>query len=130
MVIAIIGILSAVAVPQYQKYVDKAQVTADLAAVSAFKTAVDAEIFTDPNISNEKLVGNLGSQVVATTKTEGKIALTGSGEKAITLERGAVKLTRYYPSGIWSCEVTDSTKYAGVDLKGCNTVADPGATSG
>lgn len=114
-VIAIIGILSAVAVPQYQKYVTKAEVTADVAAVRAFQTAVDAEVFTEPTISNTDLVNNLGSQVVATTKTEGKIALTGGGADAITLVKGDVTLTRKKDDGSWSCTHTKT----GVKIKSC-----------
>ena len=114
-VIAIIGILSAVAVPQYQKYVTKAEVTADVAAVRAFQTAVDAEVFTEPTISNTDLVKNLGSQVVATTKTEGKIALTGGGADDITLVKGDVTLTRKKDDGSWACTHAKT----GVEIKSC-----------
>ena len=113
-VIAIIGILSAVAVPQYQKYVTKAQVTADLAAVSAFKTAIDSEVFTKPEITTAALVTALGDDVTrAATSTE-KVAIAGGPAKSadLTVNKGSITLTRK-STGVWTCANASSTPVAG-----------------
>ncbi|MCE2572051.1 prepilin-type N-terminal cleavage/methylation domain-containing protein [Motilimonas eburnea] len=39
-VVAIIGILAAIALPAYQTYTNRAQVTSDIAGISGYKTAV------------------------------------------------------------------------------------------
>ena len=44
-VIAIIGILAAIALPLYQDYVSKSQVTRVVGELAAAKTGVDAAIF-------------------------------------------------------------------------------------
>jgi type IV pilus assembly protein PilA len=48
-VVAIIGILAAIAVPQYQNYVYRARVTEGLSLASGFKTAV-VEYYTANNV--------------------------------------------------------------------------------
>ena len=111
-VIAIIGILSAVAVPQYQKYVTKAEVTADYASVRALQTAVDAAVFTTPNIDNDGLKEEVGEDLL----TESDITLTGAGGSDIKLIKNKVELTRS-DKGVWSCANT-----SGTDIKGCTTV--------
>ena len=112
-VIAIIGILSAVAVPQYQKYVTKAEVTADYAAVRAFQTAVDAEIFSNTHKDAAELIKALGSDAVAATEGDGKIALTGTPPEAV-LTKGKIELTRD-SDGNWEC-----VNSADVEIKGCD----------
>ncbi len=44
-VIAIIGILAAIALPMYQDYISKSQVTRVMGELAAAKTAVDTSIF-------------------------------------------------------------------------------------
>ncbi|MGB1974247.1 MAG: pilin, partial [Vibrio toranzoniae] len=41
-VVAVIGVLSAIAIPQYQKYVAKAEVASALATMTGIKTNVEA----------------------------------------------------------------------------------------
>ncbi|MGL5586227.1 MAG: pilin, partial [Plesiomonas sp.] len=50
-VVAIIGVLAAIAIPAYQNYVGKAQFSAGLAQIAALKTPYDMYIYekgTDP----------------------------------------------------------------------------------
>lgn len=46
-VIAIIGILAAIALPAYQDYVSKSQITAGLSEVTSGKTAFEAKVLTE-----------------------------------------------------------------------------------
>ena len=46
-VVAIIGILAAIALPAYQNYVAESQITAGLSEVSSGKTAFEAKILTE-----------------------------------------------------------------------------------
>lgn len=50
-VVAIIGILAAIALPAYQDYVAKSQITAGLSEVSSGKTAFEAKILTESVIT-------------------------------------------------------------------------------
>ena len=52
-VVLIIGILSAVALPQYQKAVEKARLAEALQMVSSFQKGVDALCLADPNFQDE-----------------------------------------------------------------------------
>ncbi len=52
-VVLIIGILSAVALPQYKKAVEKARLAEALQVVSNFQKGVDALCLADPNFSGE-----------------------------------------------------------------------------
>lgn len=117
-VIAIIGILSAVAVPQYQKYVTKAQVTADLAAVSAFKTAIDAEVFTTPAIATAALVTALGADVTGAATSTEKVAIAGgpAATADLTVNKGSVTLKRT-SAGVWTCA---NAKHTTTPVAGCS----------
>ena len=62
-VVAIIGILAATAIPQYQTYISKSQVSRVMAEVSNLKTAVDACVLenrTGDEISNVPGGGTIG----------------------------------------------------------------------
>ena len=49
-VIAIIGILAAIALPMYQDYISKSQVTRVMGEIASAKTAVDAGLFDGKEI--------------------------------------------------------------------------------
>ena len=68
-VVAIIGILAAIAIPAYQNYTIRAQVTEGLSLADSWKTAV-GEFFTE--------YGNFPSSSNATGNASGAIAITGS----------------------------------------------------
>ena len=70
-VIAIIGILAAIALPMYQDYISKSQTTRVVGELAAAKTAVDAAIFDGktPKAGTDIPAANVGSQAAVGLKT-------------------------------------------------------------
>jgi type IV pilus assembly protein PilA len=117
-VVAIIGILAAVAIPAYQDYVAKSKFAAGLAEVSAGKVGVDTLMNDNPDATKAQVVTATGLQATtatcgndATAATGGATTLTctiNSGpaavkDKTITLTRTA--------EGAWTCGTTAASKY-------------------
>jgi type IV pilus assembly protein PilA len=79
-VVAIIGILAAIAIPAYQNYTIRAQITEGLNLADGWKTAI-AEYYANygvwPNVSNLAGTSNSVSKYVSTvTVTSGTIQIT------------------------------------------------------
>ncbi|GAB3404696.1 pilin [Massilia agilis] len=122
-VVAIIGILAAVAIPAYQDYVAKSKFAAALAEVSGGKTAYDMKIIDGvaaPTVADAGLktpTTNCAMDVVA---NGGGLKCTIQGgpasvaTKVITLSRAA--------DGAWTCgstlDAADRTKIAGTSCTG------------
>jgi type IV pilus assembly protein PilA len=75
-VVAIIGILAAIAIPAYQNYTIRAQVTEGLTLADGWKTAI-AEYYA--NTGGWPLVGNLTGTVASTGKYEQSVSVTTPG---------------------------------------------------
>lgn len=130
-VIAIIGILAAIAIPQYQNYIAKSQVSRAMGETGAIKTAVETCVnegktdvgkcnlgITNSNILSGITVGGSapgtdgtnGAALTATTAIVGTFgnnaaaALKDNTAKTITWTRDA--------AGSWSCATTAAAKYA------------------
>src|ERR1035438_4187791 len=74
-VVAIIGILAGIAIPAYQNYTIRAQVTEGLTLADGWKTAI-AEFYA--NTGNMPLtIANLAGTVNSTGKYEASITVTG-----------------------------------------------------
>jgi len=88
-VVAIIGILAAIAIPQYQDYTARAQVTRAVAEVSALKTAAEAAI-----LQGRTIVSGTPAAFVAGTPREEDLGwtesnmLVGDGKVQITVNGG------------------------------------------
>ena len=54
-VIAIIGILAAIALPMYQDYISKSQTTRVMGEIGSIKTAVDAALFNGERPGNDEI---------------------------------------------------------------------------
>ena len=81
-VIAIIGILAAIAIPAYQNYTIRAQVTEGLTLADGWKTAI-AEYYA-----------NTGTMPAAIANLAGTTQSVGKYESSITIADGAVVVKR------------------------------------
>ncbi|EGR2414425.1 TPA: pilin [Vibrio cholerae] len=114
-VVAVIGVLAAIAVPQYQNYVKKSAIGTALASASAYKTIVEDHIATNnnfPSISAAFGIGTIAATSGALSATNTVVATVtqGSGQGA------TVTLTRNNTTGVWGCAISGAS---GVTLTGC-----------
>lgn len=110
-VVAIIGILAAVAIPQYQNYVAKSQLTAALAEITPGKIAAEQKINEGGSAATDfTTVTNLGlaasterCAISATDGTGGAPAITCTVKGAQRINGNKVILTRTAATGAWTC---------------------------
>jgi type IV pilus assembly protein PilA len=111
-VVAIIGILAAVAIPAYQNYTIRAQVTEGLTLADGWKTAI-AEYYANtgawPTTANLTAAGQVQSngkyETVAVT-TPGVIRITYGGQANAKISGQVLGLTAYTNSNndiLWQC---------------------------
>jgi type IV pilus assembly protein PilA len=122
-VVAIIGILAAIALPAYQTYTGKSQVTAALAEVTPGKTQAEAklnegltaEITTAADIGLTASARCTAYTVSVKTTGAASIACTMAGNPDIAAK--TLTLTRTV-AGVWSCATTALAKYAPTSCTG------------
>ena len=141
-VVAIIGILAAVAIPAYRDYVARAQITGALSEVTRAKTNFDEklahEITTDDVTAmtgtSATVLGQLGILSTTSQRCSGyattltmdgtaSIGCTMIGAEAVN---GAVIKWSRLPSGVWTCTTGVAAGDARLAPKHCpqGTVAD------
>ena len=105
-VVAIIGILAAVAIPAYQNYVAKSKFAAALAEVSGGKTGYDVKMNEGGAPAD---VAEAGLSATATTNCEFSLVTEGGGGIACEIQggpgaaQGTITLNRS-DAGAWTCE--------------------------
>lgn len=97
-VIGIIGALTAIAIPQYQKYQDKAKVTAAIATLTNMRAPVEAHILEKGSFPED--LEDLG--IPKDVKTEEKGLFITVTELPDTFTDKKVTLTRS-DDGLWGC---------------------------
>ncbi len=124
-VVAIIGILAAIAIPQYQNYIAKSQVSRGMAEMGSLKTAYETCLNDGKLAADACDLGYTKSNIIAqttpgvtATKGTNTAALTTTGTivgtfgdsasaaistKTLTWERDA--------TGSWRCHTTVDSKY-------------------
>jgi len=108
-VVAIIAILAAIAIPAYQDYTIRSQVTAGLDEISAGKSTFESQIVANSattfNVSDLGLQSNTPRCDISMNPaaTGGFIRCDLKGAPAIDGER--IEITRS-TSGMWSCHVS------------------------
>ncbi|WP_244782721.1 pilin [Acinetobacter sp. F-1] len=130
-VVAIIGILAAIAIPAYQTYIAKSQVSAGLAEIAGVKTGYEAQVNEGTAIAG---LGQIGFAATSSTRCSAygatAVSSTGAAASAITctlagtpsISGGILALNRV-ADGTWTCTSTVDVKYL---PKGC-TKATPAA---
>ena len=135
-VVAIIGILAAIAIPQYQTYVAKSQVTRAIAETGALKTKVDTCLLdgkttlgaapacepgaTASTILTGAAYGDLaaaptgsGYPVIDLASGTANATITGTlgGSASAALKDNTIVWTRDKDTGSWTCASTADPKY-------------------
>ena len=115
-VVAIIAILAAIALPAYQDYVARSQVTAGLAdirgGVTAFEEIINKGTPTTYNLTDIGLrtPTTRCATVAITTGASGTITCTLTGNPKVATK--VVTLTRQSATGAWNCTIpTLEAKY-------------------
>ena len=128
-VVAIIGILAAVAIPAYQAYVIRSHTGSALATISPIRNAVEDQMLagTPPtSIGLAEVSVSAGANVLGTISV-GPFAADGAGPVSFTFDRESHANLKSGPAvislvrdadGIWTCQMTGTdSKYF---PKGCN----------
>jgi type IV pilus assembly protein PilA len=124
-VVAIIGILAAIAIPAYQDYTIRAQVSEGMSLAAAAKTAV-AESFLN---SGEAPVDRAGAGMTATaTDTQGKYV------SSVEVANGTITITYGNEANAQiDTETLDITPWESIDLSviwQCGAADDPAGANG
>jgi len=123
-VVAIIGILAAIAIPQYQNYISKSQVSRGMAEMGSLKTAYETCLNDGKTLAGTCDLGYTTSNIIAQTTpgvntTGGNTAAlssTGSivgtfGTSASTAITGKLITWTRDTNGSWRCFTTVDSKY-------------------
>lgn len=122
-VVAIIAILAAIAIPQYQNYVARAAVTRAVGETASLKTPIEDCLASGNAISAAECPNSqLTSQFGAITASENSIALTLAGDAPANAKGITVTWTRAN-DGAWSCAAAG----AGADKYAPKSCAGPAA---
>ncbi|MCC5883400.1 MAG: prepilin-type N-terminal cleavage/methylation domain-containing protein [Halomonas sp.] len=99
-VVAIIGILAAIAIPQYQNYVDRSNANAAFQEASSFRTPVEAALLDGDDPS---------ADIVTPDSVTITVAANGEGNIVSDKQGGAVTFART-AEGAWNCTNTFATE--------------------
>jgi len=117
-VVAIIGILAAVAIPAYQNYIAKSQVSRVMGELGALKTAVEACVLDgkDTNTCTASWGATssnlLGTQAALVINADGSATITGifGGNAAADIKTKNLVWSRTN-TGTWTCSTAVAAKY-------------------
>ena len=142
-VVAIIGILAAIAIPQYQNYIAKSQVSRVVAETGALKTAYETCLndgktaegacdlgFTGSNLFDLDVPAEVASDTPPTEAVTNEVELTSTGtiegtfagdaSTALTDDTAATIVWTRSELGTWTCASTADPKY---NATGCPAAA-------
>ena len=116
-VVAIIGILAAVAIPQYQDYIARSQVTRVVGELAPYKTAVEERLMRGDNaLANDDIgyvvsnltTGALGTDIATFAADGGGNLSVTMGNNAAAAVSGTVVTLNRATDGTWTCDVDET----------------------
>ena len=117
-VVAIIAILAAIAVPQYQNYVKRSAVSRAVGETAAFKTAIEDCLATGETTCAN--AANRTSQFITIANTvaeAGTIVGTLGTDAPSGIQGGVVTWTRSASTGVWTCTSTIAAQFVPTSCK-------------
>ena len=115
-VVVIIGILAAIAVPRYQGYVVKSQLNRVVSEIGGYRSSFEAGLARN-NVINNEVLGYVPSALTngSTSVPVGQVSADGSGHLEVTLGGNSHSvlvgiIVRYVRAadGSWHCEIDPS----------------------
>ncbi|MCD9514916.1 pilin [Photobacterium carnosum] len=116
-VVAIIGVLSAIAIPAYKDYVTKSEASSALATLKALVTPAELYIQETAPITATTALNLIGTQAKANSLGDislGANAIIFTFNDTSSLEKSTLTLERNTTSG-WACEASEKIP----DIDGC-----------
>ena len=120
-VVAIIGILAAVAIPAYQNYIAKSQVSRVMGETGALKTVVETCVLDGQLTTATCIIADTATEsnlitpsrpALAFTGTDGTASLTATfGNNAAAAITGKTVTWSRDSAGSWTCNSTADAKY-------------------
>lgn len=125
-VVAVIGVLAAIAVPQYQNYVAKGELASALSSVTALKTNVEEHIANNGSTpiddTNVGVIPPTNGATITATGSDGGASLAyafgSTGSAKVT--GSTLTLAKASDTGAWTCTITGGNISAEIKPKGCN----------
>lgn len=124
-VVAVIGVLAAIAVPQYQNYVAKADLAAGYSSLSALKTNVEdhlankaGETIDDSTIGIIQPATDVG---IISVTAAGALSYEFGNKSSSKVQGVTMQLAKNTTSGAWECTFTEGTVDDAIAPKGCTT---------
>lgn len=145
-VVAIIGILSAIALPAYQNYIKKAELGTALATLNALKVNVEEYVSRTGEFPNGATAGVLEDLGTASDAFKlGAISMTpvtdgdGAGSLSVAFDEGTSSASVFKSTGatltlarssdaLWTCTISIGSITAANDVGELSTIAPKGCT--
>ncbi|MEZ9865304.1 pilin [Vibrio sp. 10N.261.51.A4] len=127
-VVAVIGVLAAIAIPQYQKYVAKSEAASALATLTGLKTNAEAYTVENgvfPDATKSSAMGTPTSEMGniafanTTSSAAGTIKFEFNGTVSPDLKGQSILLARE-TNGTWKCKSSADIVNKAVYPKGCS----------